>query len=124
MIYVHDRLDYLHTVKEVETCDDQCRRCFNMQTWHEILGHCNFDDIQRLQSVQTRNRQPDVRAKTPLALVHTDLARPIHPESRDGHRYALSFTDDFSSVVFVYFLKNKSDTVQATKKFLLHVDRK
>lgn len=61
---------------------------------------------------------PDVRAKTPLELVHTDLAGLIHPESRDGHRYVLPFTDDFSSAVFVYFLKNKSDTVLATEKFL------
>lgn len=67
---------------------------------------------------QTRNRDPDARAKTPLELVHTDLAGPIHPESRDGHRYALFFTDDFSSTVLVYFLKDKSDTVLATEKFL------
>lgn len=46
------------------------------------------------------------------------MAGPIHPESRDGHRYVLSFTDDFSSEVFVYFLKNKSDTVLATEKLL------
>ena len=67
---------------------------------------------------QIRNRVADVRAKAPLELVHTDVAGPIDPESRDGYRYALSFTDDFSSAVFVYFLKNKSDTVQATEMFL------
>ena len=59
-----------------------------------------------------------MRAKTPLELGHTDLAGPIHPESRDGYRYALSFTDYFSSTVFMYFLKIKSDTVLATEKFL------
>ena len=88
-IHVHDRLYYLHTANnEDDDCGDQCRGCFDTQTWHEILGHCNQDDIQRLQSVdgmksevctpgrffQTRNRDPDVRAKTPLELVHTDLA--------------------------------------------------
>lgn len=51
-------------------------------------------------------------------MIHTDLAGPIDPASRDGHKYALSFTDDYSSAVFVYFLKNKSDTVTATEKFL------
>ena len=64
------------------------------------------------------NRKPDARAKAALELVHTDLAGPIDPESRDGYRFALSFTDDYSSAVFVYFLKHKSDTVQATEKFL------
>ena len=145
-IHVHDRLYYLHTVNDNDGHDDQCMGCFDMQTWHEVLGHCNYDDIQKLQSVvngmkikgptnkpphcevctlgklyQSRNRNPDARAKMPLELVHTDLAGPIHPESRDGHRYALSFTDDFSSTVFVYFLKNKSDTVHATEKFLADI---
>ncbi len=107
---------------------------------HGRLGYCNYDDIQKLQLavdgmklkgktnkpycevctqlklVQSRNRDPDLRAKTALELVHIDLL--IHPESRDSYRFALSFTDDFSSAVFVYFLKSKSDTVQATEKFL------
>ena len=142
-IHVHNRLYYLHTVKDDVKCDDQAKGCFDLQTWHEILGHCNYDDVQRLQSVvegmkikgttnkpphcdvctqgkfvQTRNRDPDVRATKPLELVHTDLAGPIHPESKEGYKYALSFTDDFSSAVFVYFLKNKSDTVQATERFI------
>lgn len=134
-IHVHDRLYYLHTVND----DDKCKGWFDMQTWHEILGHCNYDDIQVLQSVvdgmeikgstnktlhceacasgkfcQTRNRDSDARAKAPLALVHTDLAGPIHPVSRGGHRYALSFTDDYSSAIFVYFLKNKSSLGNTT----------
>lgn len=118
--------------------DDQCNACYSMQTWYEILGHCNYGDIQKLQSVvermtindksvlqcniclegkfvQTRSRESDVRAKAALDLVHTDLAGPIDPTSKDGHKYAISFTDDYSSAVFVYFLKNKSDAVQATE---------
>lgn len=26
---------------------DQCKRCCDIQTWHEILGHCNYDDVQK-----------------------------------------------------------------------------
>lgn len=102
--------------------------------WHEILEHCSFEDAQKLKNVvdrmsikgkalksmrcelcvqgkftQSRNRKPDVRAKSALELMHPDLAGPIDPESREGYRYALSFTDDYSSAVFVYFLKYKSD---------------
>ena len=54
--------------------------------------------------------EPDERAKAALDLVHTDLAGPIEPEAKDGFLYVLSFTDDYNSVVFVYFLKVKSDT--------------
>ena len=140
-IHVHDRLYYLHTIRD--GCDDRVKGCYDLKTWHEILGHCNFDDVQRLEGVvdgmkiegprnkspscevctqgkftQTRNRKPDARAKRPLELVHTDLAGPIHTESREGYKYVVSFTDDFSSAVFVYALKSKSDTLQATERFL------
>lgn len=51
-------------------------------------------------------------------MVHTELAGPIEPDSIDGHKYAMSFPDDYTSAVFVYFRKYKSDVVQATEKFL------
>lgn len=65
--------------------------------------------------VQTRSRDPDIRAKSPLQMVHTDLAGPVANESIDGYKYVQSFTDDYSNAVFVYFLKTKSDTVHATE---------
>ena len=52
---------------------------------------------------QSRNRNPDARATAPLELVHTDLAGPIDPISREGFRYSIAFTDDSSGTVFVYF---------------------
>ena len=64
-----------------------------------------------------RSRLPDEKAKLPLELVHCDLAGPVDPVSIDGYRYALSFTDDYSGLIMTYFLKQKSDTVEATKKF-------
>ena len=66
----------------------------------------------------SKNKKADAKANAPLKLVHTDLAGPIEPTSRDGYKYAISFTDDFSGAVSVYFLKTKSDTTLATKKFL------
>lgn len=55
------------------------------------------------------------QAKSPLELVHADLA------AKDGFRYTLAFTDDYSSRVFVYFLKAKNDTVKAAERFLADV---
>ena len=49
------------------------------------------------------------------ALEHIDLAGPTEPISTDGFRYAIVLTVD-SGVV--YFLKNKSDIVVATERFL------
>ena len=70
---------------------------------------------------EVRSRLPDEKAKLPLELVHCDLAGPVDPVSIDGYRYALSFTDDYSGLIMTCFLKQKSDTVEAIKKFLADV---
>ena len=107
------------------------------------MGHCNYDNVVKLESVvdamkitgstvkpadcnvcvlgkmtQDRNRTQKSRSNVPLALVHTDLAGPIEPVSSDRYRYTIAFTDDYSSAVFVFFLTNKSDAVEATERFL------
>ena len=64
------------------------------------------------------SRIHDRRAKAPLELVHSDLAGPVNPVGKDGFNYALSFVDDYSGVIMIYFLKQKSDTLEATKQFL------
>ena len=113
----------------------------SLMEWHKILGHCNFHDLRKLRNVvegmkitdekqsecsvctcgkmcQTRSKAPDERSKTPLEFVHCDLAGPITPAAKGGFRYALCFVDDFTGIHMVYFLKQKSDTVEATRKFL------
>eukprot|EP00794_Sanderia_malayensis_P001519 gene1519-1679_t len=116
----------------------------SLEMWHKILGHCNTNDIKKLENVVSgmhicnhetfdceicvlvkqcnhRNREPDIRATKPFELVHTDLAGPIEPAAKDGYRYAMIFTDDFSGNLFTYFLKAKSDAPKAVKKFLADI---
>ena len=104
------------------------------------MGHCNKEDILKLESVtkgmnisdkkdfncevcvkskmtQTINRAPDARARAPLNLIHLDLTGPIEPVS-DGFKYVLGCTDDFTGIVIPYMLKNKSDTPKAFEKFI------
>ena len=140
----HGRLYYLSTFNKNDSDFDSVNYTCDQKGWHEILGHCNHKDILKLKDVvegmeisdsssskpqdcnvciegkmtQSRNGNPDARATAPLELVHTDLAGPIDPVSREGFRYSIAFTDDYSGAVFVYFLKSKSDTVAATQKFL------
>jgi hypothetical protein len=70
---------------------------------------------------QYRSREPDKRANGPLELVHCDLAGPVDPESKDGFRYALGFVDDYSGLIMTYLLKQKSDTLRATEKYLADI---
>ena len=116
-------------------------RSYDLDTWHRILGHCNKFDIISSEKVvngmkikdknylnciscilgkQKRfmNGLPDKRAENKMELIHIDLSGKIEPISREGFQYAMIFVDDFSSVIFVYFLKNKSNAVDALKRFL------
>ena len=110
-----------------------------MQTWHEILGHCNYEDVQKLQGVvkgmeikgsavrpnqlcvYTRQIHPDekqeldTKAKKPLELVHTDLAGPMPTTSIEGHKYARLLQ------MLMYFLKSKCDAVQAAERVLADI---
>ena len=50
--------------------------------------------------------------------MHTDLSSPIDPITKDGFKYAIVFTDDYSGSMCTYFIKEKSDVTRATEKFL------
>ena len=113
----------------------------SLLNWHKIMGHCKFKDLQKLPDVvkgmkisgdqygecsicnqgkmcQIRNREPDERAKMPLEFVHCDLAGPIDPVARGDFKYTLCFVDDLTGIHMIYFLKQKSDTFEATQQFL------
>ena len=115
----------------------------SLETWHRILG-CNTIAIAQLEGVvhgmkinnhdtfnfetcilakqtNTRNHQPDPRATKPFELIYTDLAGPIEPVAKDGYKYAIIVTDDFSGCLFKYFLKSQSDAAKATERFLADV---
>jgi hypothetical protein len=139
-VHKYGKLFYLHTQPR-QGDSDQAKYAKSIDEWHQILGHCNYEDIKCLEGVVAgmkikgtkqpdcevcikgkmtdgRNRDPRVRANKPLELVHTDLAGPITPASKEGFKYACSFTDDYTGTVFVYFMKTKDETVKVTERFL------
>jgi transposase InsO family protein len=50
------------------------------------------------------------------------LYGPIQNESVVGNRYFIIFIDDYSRMCWVYFLRNKSDTLNVFKKFKAFVE--
>jgi len=132
------RLYYLNSV-----CDSSVAS-HTLKEWHEIMGHCNYSDVRKMKPhvdgmmitddvesecdvcikgkmTQNRSRKPDAHATNVLELVHCDLAGPVDPVAKDGFRYALVFVDDYSGCTVTYFLKQKSDTVKATKRYLADI---
>ena len=58
----------------------------------------------------------------PLEIVHSDILTVSHP-SLGGSKYILTFVDDHSRKLFVYFLRNKSDVFSKFKEFHVAVER-
>lgn len=57
-------------------------------------------------------RENEKRASKVLELVHTDLCY-ITPTSHGGAKYFLTFLDDYSRRIFVYFLKSKDEVYKS-----------
>lgn len=103
--------------------------------WHFRHGHLNFGGLKTLHqknmvtglpqitapsdicqhcvvSKQHHNSFPQGkswRAKKALELVHSDICEPITLICNEGKRYFITFIDDFSRKIWVYFLQEKSE---------------
>ena len=77
----------------------------------KVVDKDEFDcDVCVIKMTETRKRVPVSRAGMILELVHCDLAGPIQPAAKECFKYAISFTDDFSGVIMIYFIRQKSNT--------------
>ncbi|KAL6276254.1 hypothetical protein ACE6H2_019855 [Prunus campanulata] len=111
--------------------------------WHYKYGHLNFNGLRTLHQKEmvtglpkitspskfceaciTGKHQRDsfpsgkvVRAQSVLKLVHSYLCGPINPISNGNKKYFISFIDDFSRKIWVYFLQEKSEAFDAFKSF-------
>nr|CAN62498.1 hypothetical protein VITISV_000081 [Vitis vinifera] len=114
--------------------------------WHHKLGHMSEKGMKMLLS---KGKLPELKSidfdmcescilgkqknvsffKTgrtlkaeKLELVHTDLWGSSPVASLGGSRYYITFIDDSSRKVWVYFLKNKSDVFETFKKWKVMVE--
>ncbi|UYV83303.1 hypothetical protein LAZ67_23000451 [Cordylochernes scorpioides] len=120
----------------------------NISLWHRRLNHLNEaymkEIIQRIVvlgfNVKFNNlpeceacimgkltRQPYHPVTTncttkPLELVHMDLCGPMPYQSLGGSKYFFVLVDDFSRRTFIYFLKNKDETLGKFEEFKARVE--
>ena len=106
--------------------------------WHQRLGHLHEAAINKIPGLKevkedekekctvcirgkmTRKgfpKQSDRKLEYPLDMVHSDLMGKICPTSNGGAQYILTFTDDFSRYLRVYFLAKKSETFDKFLQF-------
>ncbi|KAI3709538.1 hypothetical protein L2E82_39300 [Cichorium intybus] len=57
-----------------------------------------------------------------LDIIHTDVCGPFRSTTKDGTRFYVTFTDDFSRYGYIYLIKHKSDTFEKFKEFKNEVE--
>jgi hypothetical protein len=67
--------------------------------------------------------QPSTQSKQHLKVVHTDLCGPMQTNSIGSSVYFLTFIDDFSRKIWIYFLRHKSETFAKFKEFKVEVEK-
>lgn len=114
----------------------------SLVTWHRRFGHVSYHTLSKLQASVTglaiqgdkkdiqkceicplgkQHRVPfktsETRAAKILQLIHSDLCGPMEKKSIGRARYMLTFSDDFSRKLFVYFLAEKSKVLDTFIEF-------
>lgn len=112
----------------------------DINLWHQRMAHLNFTDLQKIEystegvklnkkGIQIcttciegkMSRLPfkniGTRASEVLQLIHTDICGPMENTSIGGAKYYITFIDDYSRKVYVYFMKNKSEAFEKFKQF-------
>lgn len=77
-----------------------------------ICARCQYGKAHQLPFEESA-----FRAKQPLELVHSDVFGPIKQLSVSGLKYMVTFIDDFSRYAWVFFMKEKSETLTNFKEF-------
>ena len=63
------------------------------------------------------------KTKGTLDYIHSDLWGPAHVQSKCDARYMLTFIDDYSRKVWVYFLKHKNDVFLTFKQWKALIEK-
>ena len=116
----------------------------DIDLWHQRLGHLNGKQLNALvgKGLVSGVKVPSIsklsfcegcvegkmqrkpfksvahqQSKEKLELIHSDVCGPLQVESVGGSRYFVTFIDDYSHCVAVYFLKHKSEVLDKFKQF-------
>lgn len=126
---------YLDRVKGSQSAD----------LWHQRMGHVCYEMLGKLSDKALVRGLPRVQvnkevvcsgcqygkakqqpypsstfqATEPLQLVHSDVFGHVKQSSIKGKRYMVTFIDDYSRFVWIYFLKEKSEVFAKFKEFEL-----
>ncbi|RVW80415.1 Retrovirus-related Pol polyprotein from transposon TNT 1-94 [Vitis vinifera] len=118
--------------------------------WHRRFGHLNFNSLKMLCQRKMVQGLPNIieeknevcdgcalgkhhrqsfpkgvawRAKKVLELIHTDICGPMSTPSQGNNKYFVLFIDDFTRMIWVFFMMQKSEVFSILKKFKSFVEK-
>lgn len=77
----------------------------------DFCKHCVYGKAHRVQFKSSKHRSRCI-----LDYVHTDVWDPTIVISKGGSRYFITFVDDYSRYIWIYFLKHKIGVFNTFKK--------
>ncbi|GMF16735.1 unnamed protein product [Phytophthora lilii] len=83
------------------------------QETEKLCGGC----LKGKQTVAPFPQRSLKKTSRVLELIHTDVMGPMRTVSKGGARWILTFVDDYSRFVVVYFMKNKSEVASKLNEF-------
>jgi hypothetical protein len=126
----------------------QAKSDHDITLWHKRLGHLNANIIKKTansgavtglsfknsepllcepciyakQKTESFNKTHEPRTTELLELVHMDLWGPTRIPTRSGEKYAFILVDDFSGMVNIHLLKQKSEALSRLKEYLEYAE--
>ncbi|WP_139158356.1 DDE-type integrase/transposase/recombinase, partial [Enterobacter cloacae complex sp. GF14B] len=91
---------------------------FKVDGMHKVCAACQFGKQSKGSFPHERNV-----CKKPLEVVHTDVWGPTDTASIHGCRYYVSFIDDHTRKVWVYFMRNKSEVFGHFQDFKVMIEK-
>ncbi|MCH81099.1 retrovirus-related Pol polyprotein from transposon TNT 1-94, partial [Trifolium medium] len=108
----HLRLGHVHS-SAITTVLNLCNVSVSNKFSNESCSFCCIGKSHKLYAPLSHT----VYTK-PFEVIHTDLWGPAPFDSYYGYRYYITFVDTYTKYTWIYFLKQKSDALQAFKQFL------
>lgn len=81
------------------------------------LDFCEYCVLGKQRKVSFASSSADNRSKEQLSYIHSDVWGPAPTKSNGGAKYFVTFMDDFSRKVWVYFMKQKSEVFATFKEW-------
>ena len=111
---LHQRLGHLHFLRLKRAIQQHLITGIIIKHL-EVPGQCKSCIAGKM--VNQPYQQKNKRCSRKLQLIHTDICGPMNVTSNSGYRYFITFIDDASGMVQVYYLKKRSESVQKLRQF-------